>query len=173
MVFWGPSFISVPTVGPVQLDFGCRMIWACLPSLFGLGLEDSHIPTVWLLLYGPRIRPLSKVSHVRAGLKVELEPSHEWPGARPQKTRAFMTRTPTKGLPNLWKRPNQLGECHHIFQLPCELLVQALRLVTGDRSCTRKPTGKHIEHWFEMRANNCGVLAVKTLRVQIPTYIVI
>ena len=27
------------------MEYGCGMIWACDPSLFGLGVEDSHIPT--------------------------------------------------------------------------------------------------------------------------------
>ena len=37
-----------------KLEHGCWMIHAGLPSSFGLGLEDGHVPTFWLLLYLPR-----------------------------------------------------------------------------------------------------------------------
>ena len=33
-----------------KLEHGCRVICAGVPSSFGLGLEDSHVPTFWLLL---------------------------------------------------------------------------------------------------------------------------
>ena len=35
-----------------MLEHGCRVIYAGFPSFFGLGLEDGHVPTFWLLLYG-------------------------------------------------------------------------------------------------------------------------
>ena len=37
-------------VGSKKFEYGSGMIWAGFPSFFGLGLEDSHIPTCWLLL---------------------------------------------------------------------------------------------------------------------------
>ena len=30
------------------------MVYAGFPSIFGLGLEDVHVPTVWLPLSGPK-----------------------------------------------------------------------------------------------------------------------
>ena len=39
------------TVDSQKLEHGCRMIYAGVPSFFGLGLEDGHVPTFWLLLY--------------------------------------------------------------------------------------------------------------------------
>ena len=33
-----------------KLEHGCRMIHALGPSVVGLGLEDGHVPTFWLLL---------------------------------------------------------------------------------------------------------------------------
>ena len=33
-----------------KLEHARRMIYAGLPSFFGLGLEDGHISTFWLLL---------------------------------------------------------------------------------------------------------------------------
>ena len=30
-----------------KLEYGCRMICAGVPSFFGLGLEDGHVPTFW------------------------------------------------------------------------------------------------------------------------------
>ena len=33
-----------------ELEPGCKMIDAGVPSFFGLGLEDGIVPTVWLLL---------------------------------------------------------------------------------------------------------------------------
>ena len=38
------------TVGFRKLENGSEMISAGLPSFFGLGLEDGHIPTFWLVL---------------------------------------------------------------------------------------------------------------------------
>ena len=33
-----------------KLEHGCKMIFAGFPSFCGLGLEDGHVPIVWLLL---------------------------------------------------------------------------------------------------------------------------
>ena len=33
-----------------RVGHGCRMIYAGIPSFFGLGLEAGHVPTIWLLL---------------------------------------------------------------------------------------------------------------------------
>ena len=38
------------TVDSKYLEHGWRMINDGFPSFFGLGLEDGHIPTFWLLL---------------------------------------------------------------------------------------------------------------------------
>ena len=46
-----PTSLAVcSTVDSIKLEHGCRMIHAVLPFFFGLGLEDGHDPTVWLLL---------------------------------------------------------------------------------------------------------------------------
>ena len=37
-------------VGSKKLEYGCGVIYAGLPSFFGLALEDGHIPTFWRLL---------------------------------------------------------------------------------------------------------------------------
>ena len=37
---------------PKKLENGCRMICAGCASFFGLGLEDAHCPTSWLLPKG-------------------------------------------------------------------------------------------------------------------------
>ena len=34
-----------------QLEAGCRMIYAGVPSFFRSGLEDGHVPTFWDLLW--------------------------------------------------------------------------------------------------------------------------
>ena len=34
-----------------KLEHATRIIYAGIPSFFGLGLEDGHVPTLWLLLY--------------------------------------------------------------------------------------------------------------------------
>ena len=39
-----------PTVDSKKLEHGWRMIHAGFPSFFGLGLEEGHVPTFWLLL---------------------------------------------------------------------------------------------------------------------------
>ena len=39
------------TADSTQLEHGSRMIYAGLPSFFGLGLEDGLAPTFWLLVY--------------------------------------------------------------------------------------------------------------------------
>ena len=38
------------TVDSKKLEHGCGMIHAGFLSFFGLGLEDGHVPTFWLLL---------------------------------------------------------------------------------------------------------------------------
>ena len=50
--------ISVSTVdsgGSKELELGCTTIYAGLPSFCGLGLEEGHVPTLWLLPYTPRV----------------------------------------------------------------------------------------------------------------------
>ena len=34
-----------------KFERGCRIIYAGVPCFVGLGLEDGHFPTFWLLLY--------------------------------------------------------------------------------------------------------------------------
>ena len=38
------------TVDSKKLEHARRVIYAGFPSLLGLGLEDGHVPTFWLLL---------------------------------------------------------------------------------------------------------------------------
>ena len=51
------DILGIRNVGPVdpatskKLEPGCRRICAGVPSGLGLGLEDSHVPTFWLLPY--------------------------------------------------------------------------------------------------------------------------
>ena len=40
---------SRTTEGSNKLEHVCRMIYAGVPSFFGLGLEDNHVETFWLL----------------------------------------------------------------------------------------------------------------------------
>ena len=46
----GKSNVFFYTVDSNTLEHGCRMMYAGFASLFGLGLEDGHVPTFWLLL---------------------------------------------------------------------------------------------------------------------------
>ena len=36
------------TVDSTKLECGCRMVCAGVPSFFGFGLEDGHVPMFWL-----------------------------------------------------------------------------------------------------------------------------
>ena len=36
-----------------KLEHACRVLYAGCPSFFGVGLEDGHVPTFWLLLQVP------------------------------------------------------------------------------------------------------------------------
>ena len=38
------------TVDSNKLEHACKVIYAGFPSFFGLGLEDGHLPTFWILL---------------------------------------------------------------------------------------------------------------------------
>ena len=49
MVWCGVVWCSMP-IGSRKLEYGFRVIYALFPSFFGLGTEDGHIPTLWLLL---------------------------------------------------------------------------------------------------------------------------
>ena len=40
-----------------KMEHGHKMIYAGLPSFLGLGLEDGHVPTFWLLLLPPAPPP--------------------------------------------------------------------------------------------------------------------
>ena len=51
------------TVGSDKLEYGCRRIYAGSPFVFGLGLEDGHVPTLWLLLYGSGMTELQDSIH--------------------------------------------------------------------------------------------------------------
>ena len=50
MVWYGIVWYGMTTVDSNKLEHGCRLIYAGIPSLFGLGLQDGHVPTFWLLL---------------------------------------------------------------------------------------------------------------------------
>ena len=39
------------TVDSKKLEHGRRMFYTGFASFFGLGLDDGHVPTFWLLLY--------------------------------------------------------------------------------------------------------------------------
>ena len=39
------------TIDSTKLEHGFRTIYAGFPSYSGLVLEDSHVPTFWILLY--------------------------------------------------------------------------------------------------------------------------
>ena len=59
---------KIPTLRPKvctrvdskKLEHGCRMMCVGLPSFFGSGLPDGHVPTFWLSLCGNLLRPLIK-----------------------------------------------------------------------------------------------------------------
>ena len=42
--------VELDTVDSKELEHGCRLIYAGIPSFFVLGLEDGHVPTFWLLV---------------------------------------------------------------------------------------------------------------------------
>ena len=44
------SYIGSFRQTPKKLEHGCRMVCAAFPSFCGLGLEDHHVPTFWVLL---------------------------------------------------------------------------------------------------------------------------
>ena len=50
---------AATTVDSNKLEHGCRIVHTGVPSFFGFGLEDGHVPTFWLLLY---CRPLWHVA---------------------------------------------------------------------------------------------------------------
>ena len=64
------------------------MIYVGFPSFFGLGLEDGHVPTFWLLLY------------------VEIAGSFQKQGVL--KMELFSQNGPQNRTPNLWKQPDML-----------------------------------------------------------------
>ena len=51
-----------PTVDSKKLEHGCRMMHAVFSSFRGLWLEDSHVPTSWLLLHVPQKSSLTILS---------------------------------------------------------------------------------------------------------------
>ena len=45
------------TVDPKKWEHGSRIVYAGFTSFYGLGLEDGHVPTLWLLLYISNAEP--------------------------------------------------------------------------------------------------------------------
>ena len=56
---YGIRYICTSTSPSILKSFpepGCRMICAGVPSVFGLGAQDGHVPTLWLLPVLPSYR---------------------------------------------------------------------------------------------------------------------
>ena len=63
-IFLGPpetaahlSNIVLSTADSKKLEHGWRMIYAGVPFLCSMGLEDGHVPTFWLLLSSTVVFP--------------------------------------------------------------------------------------------------------------------